>query len=87
MQEDFQKIETEWVNVEDIVTIETDVTYYIQNRGPARLVALEAESTPDEEQDGTIILPYVQAVYKKGVQNLYLRAFSDQCSINITKAE
>lgn len=87
MQEEFIQLENEWVDIEDIATIQADDMYYIQNRGPDRLIALESETEPTDEQDGVIILPYVQAVYRKGEQKLYLRAFSNLCSINITKAE
>ena len=86
MQEKFEKnITTEWVALSDLITIEANATYRIQNRGTDVLVALEADSLPGAGQDGDLILPFVQAPYKKGTQNLYLRAFSNICGINITK--
>lgn len=76
----------EWVALGDLITVDDDATYYIQNRGPDVLVALEASSAPaSDNEGGDFVLPNVQAEYIKGTQNLYLRAFHNNCSINITK--
>ena len=87
MQEDFFSVSNEWTDIEDVTTIESDVTYYIQNRGPDMLVALESSDTPDDTQEGVMMPPYIQGIYVKGAQKLYLRAFNKLCTINITKAE
>lgn len=86
MQEVFEKdITNEWIALSELITVDSDATYRIQNRGPDMLVALESSDTPDDTQEGDLILPYIQAIYKKGSQDLYLRAFDNICGINITK--
>lgn len=88
MQESFIKISNEWTLLSDEITIDSDKYYFIQNRGADVLVALESDSLPDEgSEDGVMILPYTQAIYKKDTQNLYLRAFNNNCLVNITSAE
>lgn len=88
MQKDFQSITTEWVDINDIITVEDDVNYYIQNRGPATLIGQESATKPeDDNQEGILITPYKIAQYKKGTNNLYLRSFDRECSINITSEE
>ena len=85
MQIDFIQLTNEWTAFSDVAEISADATYFIQNRGADYLIALEAAETPDaEEQAGVIILPNEVAKYKKGSQNLYLRAFNRGCSINVT---
>lgn len=85
MQIKFENITTEWVALSDIITVSEDVTYFIQNRGYDILVALESSSEPsDDTEGGVLISPYIQAIYKKDEQELYLRAFSNTCSLNIT---
>lgn len=78
-----------WRSFADIVgTVDADAEYLIQNRGADALVALEAESTPAADNPaGTMIYPSDIGVYKKGEQNLYLRAFDKNCSINVSVGE
>lgn len=84
-QIEFQPLTTEWTALSDIITVEDDTTYYIQNRGAGTLIAQEGASQPDaENQNGVLITPYRIAQYKKGSEDLYLRAFDQNCSINIT---
>lgn len=86
MQEEFQALTNEWTALSDIITVDANADYRIQNRGADVLVALESTGVPsDDNEDGTFIPPLVQAFYKKGDQDLYLRAFNRSCSINITK--
>ena len=88
MQIDFEKVTTEWLPFSEIVTPEANVKYTIQNRGADILVLLEASSLPDNDvEDGVLVQPYVQAFYVKGEQNLYLRAFSKNCAVNVTAGE
>lgn len=87
-QVEFEPLTNEWTALSDIITVSADAKYYIQNRGADVLVALEADSEPDADSlDGTMILPYKVAEYKKGTQDLYLRAFNRSCAINITSEE
>lgn len=86
MQEVFEKnITNEWIALSELITVDSDATYRIQNRGADTLIALDADSLPNDTQEGDLILPYIQAIYKKGSQNLYLRALNNICGINITK--
>lgn len=87
-QEDFTALTNEWTAFSSLVTVDASATYKIQNRGADPLVALESSSIPAANaQGGDIVLPYWTAYYKKGTQDLYLRAFNSGCSINITKVE
>lgn len=87
-QIDFVKLTKAWKPFADIVADIGTKEYIIQNRGYDTLVALEADSTPtDNNQAGVLILPNDCAVYVKGEQNLYLRAFNKNCSINVTEGE
>lgn len=89
MQIDFVTLTRAWTAFSDLVeTVEEDAEYIIQNRGNNTLVALEADTLPeDDTQSGVLITAYDEAVYVKGSQNLYLRAFNQNCSINISKGE
>lgn len=87
-QIDFVKLTKEWKPFAEIVADIGTKEYIIQNRGFDTLVALEADSTPAaDNQEGVLILPNDCAVYVKGEQNLYLRAFNQNCSINVTEGE
>lgn len=79
----------EWRAFADIVgTLDANAEYLIQNRGADALIALEADSIPEaDNQSGIMLYPSDIGVYKKGEQNLYLRAFNSNCSINITTGE
>lgn len=84
-QEKFEQLIGEWIELSDITTVDSSLTYYIQNRGPDVLVACEDSSKPDEDnRDGILVKPYKVLKYKVGADNLYLRAFANNCSINIT---
>ena len=90
MQEAFEKNLTRaWTSFADIVgTVDSSKTYQIQNRGYDTLVALESTGEPAvDNQAGDLILANHTALYKKGTQDLYLRAFNQNCSINITSYE
>ena len=84
----FTQLTREWKPFADIVADIGTKEYIIQNRGSDTLVALEADSTPAANNyAGVLILPNDCAVYVKGEQDLYLRAFNQNCSINVTEGE
>ena len=84
-QVEFEALTTEWTALSDIITVSADATYYIQNRGADTLVALESSTEPTaDNQEGFMCQPYKVIEYKKGTQDLYLRAFNKSCAINIT---
>ena len=82
-----EKLTKAWVAFSEIVGTVGNKEYVIQNRGGSdALVALEADSIPAaDNQAGVIIQPNDIAVYVKGEQNLYLRAFNSGCTINVTE--
>lgn len=84
MQVDLVNLTTEWVALSTITTVEDNTNYYIQNRGGGILIGLESSSTPTATKGGILVRPFEVAKYKKGTQNLYLRAYSGQCEVNIT---
>ena len=87
-QIDFVQLTKAWTPFAEIVGTVGTKEYIIQNRGYDTLVALEADSTPAaNNQEGVLILPNDCGVYVKGSQNLYLRAFNQSCSINVTEGE
>lgn len=82
MQVAFVHLTKNWSQFENA---DPDAYYVIQNRGADVLVALEANDTPEiTAKDGVLVKPYQSILYKKGEQNLYLRAFELSCSINIS---
>ena len=83
MQINFRELKTKWVAFTDITTPDADTTYYIQNRGPDVLLAVEASAEPTTV-DGVLVQPYKTLNYKKGTQTLYLRAYSSNCAINVS---
>ena len=83
-QIDFRELKTDWVAFTDITTPDADTTYFIQNRGPDMLLALEASSKPDSTF-GVLVKPMETLVYKKGAQTLYLRAYLSNCFVNVSK--
>lgn len=86
-QEAFEKgLTTEWTPLSDILTVDADTTYYIQNRGADVLIVCDSSSEPTDAE-GILVLPYCTAKYKKASGDLYLRAFATTCSINITSEE
>lgn len=88
MQVEFETLTNEWTALSDIITVSGSTTYLIQNRGADTLVLLEADSEPQAtDSEGVLVLPYQTAQYKKGTQDLYLKAFNRGCSINISAEE
>lgn len=88
-QELFEKnLTTDFVALEDLITIDPDVTYQIQNRGPDYLLLVESATEPTTD-DGILLKPYseIVALYKQGEDTLYLRALSSNCSFNVTSLE
>ena len=84
----FEKLTKTWKPFAEIVGTVGSKEYIIQNRGYDTLVALEADSTPaSDNQAGILITPNDCAVYVKGDQDLYLRAFNQNCSIKVTEGE
>lgn len=88
-QVDFQGLTKEWTSFASIVgTVGATTQYQIQNRGADALVALESSSEPTADtQAGVMVLPNNIVVYKKGTQDLYLRAFNSSCSVNVTSED
>lgn len=82
----FEGLTREWTSFATIVgTVDADTTYHIQNRGFDTLVLLEAGSAPTTAtQAGVLVLLNATAIYKKGTQDLYCRAFNQSCTINVT---
>lgn len=84
-QEAFEKLTNEWTALSDKITVDEDATYYIQNRGSDVLLAQEAGATPtSDDVNGVLVKPYEVAKYKVNGGDLYLRAYSSNCSVNIT---
>lgn len=88
-QIDFKALTKEWTSFATIVgTVDADKTYQIQNRGFDNLVALESVNAPTgSTQAGVLVLPNNTVIYKKGTQDLYLRAFNVSCAINVTSED
>ena len=78
-----QNLTTEWTAFTDITTPDADTNYYIQNRGPDILLAVESSAEPTTV-DGVLVQPYKTLNYKKGTQTLYLRAYASNCAINVS---
>lgn len=83
-QEKFEHISNEWIVLSDLITVEADKLYFIQNRGPDKLLVIESSAEPEETDEGILVEPYVVLEYKEGADNLYLRAFDNNLSINIS---
>lgn len=82
-QEAFEQLTSEWVAISDKITVDSNKTYYIQNRGADVLLAVESASEPTT-LDGVLVKPYEVLKYKEGTDTLYLRAYNSNCAINIT---
>lgn len=82
-QEAFESLTSDWTVVSDIITVDADTTYYIQNRGADILLAVESSAEPTT-LDGVLVKPYDVLKYKKGTDDLYVKAYTSTCSINIT---
>lgn len=84
-QVDFETLTDEWKALSNIISVDADTTYYLQNRGSDTMIALESSTTPAANaQGGVMVLPYKTVQYKKGTQDLYLRAFNKSCAVNIS---
>ena len=84
-QINFISLSNEWTQV---TGLEEGTTYRIQNRGPAKIIAIDTDNQPEEGSDaGDLVLPYEIGEYEKGTGDLYLRAFDGVSSINITSKE
>ncbi len=81
----FEKLTNEWVALSDIITVDDDATYYLQNRGSGILLAQETSEAPsNNDMKGVLIKPYETAKYKSNGGDLYMRAYSSSCSVNIS---
>lgn len=76
------ELTNEWKAFSDIVTPADNTDYYIQNRF-GTMLACEGASEPTTEE-GVILKPYKTLKYKKGTQNLYLKAIGNKCTINVS---
>lgn len=70
----FSAITTSWVAITDLITPEDGKVYYIQNRGPFVVKALESASAPTTEA-GICIPAYKVLKYVKGTDTLYLKSY------------
>jgi len=84
MQVAFETLTTDWIALSDIIDVEEDVKYFIQNRGPQPFLALESSSVPDSLA-GNIVYSGDALVYSKGIQTLYIKAYNETTEINISK--
>ena len=81
-QKALQTLSTTWVAITDIITPEDDKNYFIQNRGPDMVIAVESAATPTTEA-GICIPAYKTLKYVKGANTLYLKSYRTS-EINIT---
>lgn len=82
MQELNVKINDVWTPLSDLITIQSGVTYNIQNQGVYDLMVVEKNSLPTENE-GCLLRKYDVLRYKLGTGNLYLKAQSNSCVVNI----
>lgn len=82
-QEDFEELTNTWKALSDIITVDADTTYYIQNRGSDMLLACEGAAEPTDSV-GILVKPFGALKYKKGTDTLYVRAYTTSCFINIS---
>lgn len=82
-QEGLSELSREWVALSDIIKVDDDSTYYIQNRGSDMLLACEGGEEPTEST-GVLVKPFEVLKYKKNGGSLYLKAYTATCTINIT---
>lgn len=81
----FFTLTEEWSEFGDIIedTPQNNKLYYIQNRGNDCFIACEGDSEPENEY-GIIVPPRSVVKYEVGDQNLYLKAKSGICAINVS---
>lgn len=86
-QENFVQIPKNWILFSDLITnFDNSATYQLYNNGVSTVKCLESDTLPTDNAEGG--LPLYQnriAIYKKGTQNLYIKALSNDTYINITK--
>lgn len=82
-QEGLAELTKAWSALSDIITVDADKTYYIQNRGSDMLLACEGATEPTDA-DGVLVRPFEVLKYKKGTGSLYVKAYTATCSINIS---
>jgi len=82
-QEGLTQLTKEWSVLSDIITVDADKTYYIQNRGSDMLLACEGAAEPNDAV-GVLVRPFEVLKYKKGTGSLYVKAYTTTCTINIT---
>lgn len=85
-QEYYGQVNNAWTALADLITVDGDTTYHIQNRGGDDLLLCEGADEPSIP-DGVVAKPYKSVEYKKGTDDLYLKANSTGCYINITSEE
>ena len=77
-------------SIEDIIGADfsSDVTYYIQNKGPNILVGLESATEPTDYKNHGKFCPVMKELTHKkdGTDVLYIRSLLGTCDINITYA-
>lgn len=73
-QKALETIGTTWIIITDIITPEDDKNYFIQNRGPDMLIAVESASAPSTDA-GIVIPAYKTLKYVKGTNTLYLKSY------------
>lgn len=77
-------INTEWTDIEDLITVTASTLYFIQNRGPFAILACEGDSEPTTDE-GIVVPPYATLKYEQGTQKLYLKTLNGKCAINISQ--
>ena len=70
----FSILSTTWVAITDLITPEDDKNYFIQNRGPFMVIAVESASTPTTDA-GIVVPAYKTLKYVKGTNTLYLKSY------------
>ena len=86
-QENYTKVPTNWVLLEDLIpNFDSSKTYQIYNNGISTIKCLESDTLPaDDAEGGRPLYQDCTAVYEKGAQNVYVKALSDDTYVNITK--
>lgn len=81
-------INTNWKNIEDLVTISDNKTYYIQNQGPSKFIYKETTQIPENNDTvGNRVAVDDKLIHIKATNNLYIRALNQSTKINIMEGE
>lgn len=86
-QVNFEGLTKEWVPFDEIVPdFSRSKVYQVQNIGADKLIGLEVSEEPASDNPaGNPVLPNEVWTYEPEAGTmLYLRAFSNTCSVNIT---